>query len=348
MTHESPLSSLDLSHCTVEDIADATRAVLSAQTEGVYFRVQPTVDVTAAPDAPIKVLAVEVSPSDRTMRLPSRGVLTATHLALGRTWAARWEPPRSGPGAGRRPAREPPTEEDDDPETVVRTATPHQTDLRAQMPDLPARPGTLLVRLHLADQVFGPEFVTFGGGVDDPEVKAYLDWMATQQPAPALPAPSAAVDNVADEWTPAVPEQPGITLVLQRVSLSGPGRQLALRGSFNLPIAPHQLIAPSAMDRTLLNASLLARLSITLVFVSHGSDEPSVLPLHLDASDFSPPGPDGRLHARGVFRAELFAHTETPRLLGRYSVYAFAHEHMAGPHSLTLVGEELVPLVPPR
>ncbi len=341
MNLEEQLRAIDPRTPSEEAITALRNAARDGETPVFALRAPDAIDV--AQETALPVLALTASRTSSPYNLESRGVLVATRLDINLTLAATWHEWKEPlvTGAPRRT-----------PADVVEgfVASLHDNDLRARLPDLPWRPGALLVRAVVRDQITAPCFVTLDGGstTEDPEVLSYLDWMAAQQPALPLPAPSAAVDFTPDEWTPAVPDQPGITLVLQRVSLAGQGRQLALRGSFNLPVAPHQLIAPAAMDRTLVDASLMARFSITLVFVSHGSDEPAVLPLHLSASDFSPPGPDGRLHARGIFRAELFAHDQTPRMLGRYSVYAFANEHMAGPYPLTLVGEELVPLVPPR
>lgn len=346
MSAQELLAALDVARATPDEVRGVVRAALFEGPQ-TLFRAPSSVDITASGAPSVPMVAIRVA-RGRPSQLPiSQGVVTATHLGLNRTWAALWEARRSSPSVDRSPP--PPTDDSDEPVSPCTSAEAFRADLCERIATLPWRPGEVLVRLHLGDVVLGPERVSFGGGsvTSDPDVQAYLNWVASHQGPTVPPDATPGVTRVADEWTPAPPARSGVELVIQRVALTGEGYELALRGSFNLPLASHQIVAAASIERTLVDSALLARVSITLVFVSHEGRNPAVIELHLDASDVTPRG-DGRMHARGVFHCDLFAFEEAPRSPGRYSVYAFANEHAAGAYPLTLVSEHLVPLVPPR
>ncbi len=287
----------------------------------------------------IPLVALVACRTDADIPLVARGVLVVTRRQDNLTLADTWSPWKEPSGR-----RLPPP-----PSNLVHgfsVETP-RVDLRKRIPTLTWRPGHLLVRAIVHDRVTAPCEVTLDGGpLDaDPDVRAYLDWMASQQPPPPLPPRSpVAVDYHPDAQTPEVPAHPGFALDLQKVSLTTPGHSVMLRGSFNLPVQPHERIPTTSPEhRDAEGRTVVARITLTLVVVGHDSPGPAVIPLHLDARAFTIEGRDGPTHAAGVFRLDLLAHPDMPRILQRYSVYAFAYEHMVGPLPLTLLGEQLVP-----
>lgn len=343
-TLESILSRLD-ARAPSNDLQDElARAAKAAKTSAFLLRSVDTVDLTS--DRGIPLVAFTASRTDEELRLQSVGVLVATRLEDNRTLADTWhvwkEPVRRSPDA-------PPPDEEEEPAIVGFASELHRNDLRARLPDLLWRPGHLIVRAIVGDAVTPPVTIALtGGGLDrDPDVRAYLDWVASQQPPMAAQPPSPiAMDYHRDEWTPEAPAKPGLSLVLQPVSLAREGDSLALRGSYNLPVAPHEKL-PLGPHATIDSEgrTVVARVTISLLLVGHESPEVTVIPLRIDARAFTPTEIDGRSHVAGLFRCDLFQHPDMPRVLQRYSVYAFANEHMAGPLPLTLVSEDLVPVI---
>lgn len=336
MNVEPLFRSLDPRAPSQTRLDEITEQALDAEQPGLLLHAASPVNLQQSDGVPL--LALVACRTDARIPLTSRGVLVVTrrqdNLTLADTWSP-WKEP-----SGRRVSTS------DRGKHGFSVQAP-RADLRARIPTLTWRPGHLLVRAIVNDRVTAPCEITLDGGPleADPDVRAYLDWMASQQPLPPLPPRSpVAVDYHPDAQTPEVPSHPGIALDLQKVSLTTPGHALTLRGSFNLPVQPHERIPVTSPEhRDAEGRAVVARVTITLVVVGHDSPGPAVIPLHLDARAFTIEGRDGPTHAAGVFRLDLLAHPDMPRILQRYSVYAFAYEHMVGPLPLTLLGEQLVP-----
>lgn len=344
MSADELLRSLDPSRPDSAALEALTEAALDEARARFDLRLPDVVDLAKASRLP--ALALSAGPSTSTLPVDDAGVVIVTHLEAGVTLAATW-------ALWKKPARtDSALEDDDDGGKVGFSVAPFRADLRARLPELPWRPGHLIARLVVRDQMTAPSYVTLDGGdlTRDADVRAYLDWVAAQQPSPQSPAPTAIqTDYQRDAWTPEVPAQAGLALVIQKVSLARRGDSLVLRGAYNLPVGPRERVVDDAPERADVEpVPVVARVTVTVVIVGHRTPGPAVLTLPIDAHAFAEPGPDGRAHVAGVFRCELFAHPAMPRGLQRYSVYAFAQEHMTGPLALTLVSENLVPVAPPR
>lgn len=313
-------------------------AALRHEESGLLFGAPSRVDLNR--DTSLPLLALVACSTADPIDLHSNGVVVVTRRENNATLAETWSEWRdSGP-----PSEEAPT---DEPVLHSFTVSTYGLDLRERMPSIPWRPGKLLVRVIVGDRVTEPCAVSLdGGSLDaDPDVRAYLDWAAMQQPAPPLPPRSPiAVDYRPNAQTPEVPSRPGITLDLQKVSISARGHSLALRGAFNLPVLAHEripLMSPDRFDAE--GRTVVARVTVTLVVVGHDTPGPAVIPLRLDARSFVIEENREPTHAVGVFSLDLLLHPDMARIQQRYSVYAFAYEHMVGPLPLALVSEELIP-----
>ena len=223
-------------------------AALDAEESGVLLGAPARVDLRYTDDLPLHALVA--CTSDAPISLLSRGVIVVTRRDTNSTQSALWSPWKEPP----EPSPVPHTGlADDDTNPVVNSFTVSRlrVDLRKRIPTLTWRPGNLLVRAIVHDRVTAPCEVTLDGGpLDaDPDVRAYLDWMASQQPPPPLPPRSpVAVNYHPDAQTPEVPAHPGFALDLQKVSLTTPGHSVTLRGSFNLPVQPHEHIPTTSPE----------------------------------------------------------------------------------------------------
>jgi hypothetical protein len=314
------------------------KALSDPRTPVLALSTPPIVDLSTRETVPL--LAVSASATDAPINVAGAGVIVAVRLEGNQVVANTWREWKERPKAPVTPPR---------PGVLAGFAvTPFRADLRKRLPELPWRPGHLVVRLIVGDRVTDPSRVELSGGAvaDDPDVRTYVEWAQSQQGPSGLPLENPLpMDHHRDEWTPDVPAEPGIALTLQRVSLTREEDQLLLRGSYNLPLRAAELVpagSPGSLDAQ--GRQIAARFNLTLVFVGHDSPGPSVVPLRIEARAFARDLVDGRPCAAGQFRCDLFGHPDMPRVLQRYSVYAFSGEYMTGPFALTLISESLVPL----
>lgn len=338
MTTDPLLATVDPRSASDGDFAPWFDAAEKAKREALAFVAPERVDLST--EASLPLLALEARPTDSKVGVTSKGVIIATRLEGNVTHAATWKP-------WKEPVRRPPPEPDGEKARVGFGVGAQRVDLRARMPELAWRPGTLLVRLVVAGEVQDTARVELSAGklLGDPDVRAYLEWAQSQQPPLAAESASPMpMDQHRDEWTPEVPATPGIALNLQPVSMVRPGDQVMLRGAYNLPLRRAELVQPDAPRPTdAQGRTVVARVRITLVFVGEDFIEPTVIPLRFDVRHFAPDLPDGRPCAAGQFRCNLLGHPDTPRMLQRYSVFALSGEQMTGPLPLTLISEDLVP-----
>lgn len=337
MSTDPILGSIDPWSPSEADLKQAARALRAARVPALAFSAPAHVDLSTRETVPL--LAVAASPTDAPIDVAA-GVLVAVRLEGNQVAAATWREWKEEPPVAVPPPRP--------GEIVGFVATPFQADLRRRLPALPWRPGHLVVRLLVGDRVTEPERVELSAGAvgEDPDVRTFVEWAQSQQGPSSLPLENPLpMDHHRDEWTPDVPAEPGIALTLQRVSLAREEDQLLLRGAYNLPMRAAELVppgSPGSVDAQ--GRQIAARFNLALVLVGHDSPGPSVLPLRIEARAFGRDLLDGRPCAAGQFRCDLFGHPDMPRVLQRYSVYAFSGEHMTGPLALTLISEHLVPL----
>jgi hypothetical protein len=328
---------IDPRRVTEAQLDALVEAATEARALGLWLRAPAVIDLGREAHIPLVALATYFT--NAPLAVERVGALVVTRLETHETLAALWTEWKESDDT-RAPAAP-------DPDALVGfVAHPLEVDLRDRLADLAWRPGHLVVRAIVGDTVSAPVSVELSAGAvaRDPDVRAYLDQMAAQQPPRPAPPPSPiAMSYQHDEASVPVPAQPGVALAMQKVSLARRGDSLVLRGAYNLPVAPHERIAADAPgSRDGEGRRVVARVTLTLVLVGHTWPGPFVIPLHLDARAFADvTSNDDRV--AGLFRCDLFAHPAMPRMLQRYSVYAFAAEHMAGPLPLSLVDDRLVP-----
>lgn len=336
MTDSADFASLDLWKLSNADLKAPVAAVGREQRAMFALYAPALVDVSTRTTLPL--LAVAATRSDEQVPVDSGGVLVAVRKEGNAVATATWQEWKEPAGAEAVPR--------DANDVVGFAVSKYQADLRKRVPELVWRPGHLLVRLIVGDRVTDAAPVELSAGAmgDDPDVRTYVEWVQSQQSPVAPPTSALPMDHHRDDWTPEVPVEPGIALALQRVSLAREHDQLLLRGAYNLPLRPAEMVAPeSPGNRDSQGRIVAARLSITLVLVGHGHPGPTVIPLRVEANVFARDHADGRPCAAGQFRCDLFGHPDMPRLLQRYSLYAFSGEYMAGPLPLTLIGEGIIP-----
>lgn len=338
MTTESLLAAVPARDPSEDELDAVVASMLEDRVARFVLRAPDRVDLSR--EASLPLLAFTANRTDAGLPLKRRGVIVATRLESNTAHAALWSEWKDRTDIA-------PNAPPDPDEPVGFEAEPLFADARERLPDLPWRPAHLVVRAVVGDRVTDAARVelTQGAVADDPEVRDYLERMGAQEraPTPALyPFP---MDAQRDELTPEVPIDRGIALAIPRASLTRKGDYLVLRGAYNLPINPDEVIAATAPDAFDAEGNrIVARVVITLLIVGHDSPGPSLITLRVEPRVFANPHADGRMGVAGIFRCELLAHPAMPRVLQRYSLYALSGEQFAGPAPFTLLNEALVPL----
>lgn len=222
--------------------------------------------------------------------------------------------------------------------------------LRAQIPDLPWREGTLRATVLIDDDRSNAVTVKLVAAPDeDPAVSAFVarhrspGYPRAVSPARSPRASLPAYLPVAG--SPPSPPVRGISLALpERVSLTE-GASLVARGSFTLPALERELVKPfdAHDDRfgKLVGAGWVdvgdrdatAVIPVSLLITADNGDEPTVI--RLDVPVYAPV--TAGASARGFFALDLFELDFTPRQPGRYRVWALSGEVLVGPHVVDLV-----------
>ena len=257
--------------------------------------------------------------------LEPHALLCAQVLGAGRCLVAPAFAWRPGP-------RRPTPREPEDP-GAGRSTLGFALDLRQRLPAARWGHDRLRVRLILGDQLsnavetgFGPAPWTW----QDPAVIRFLAAERARQPPPRVwpPAGQGGVRYDADD-----DPTPGIALeALPRV----PGQGAALvRGRWRLPLP----LGHAVGDHDVGHPGARAVVPLTLVLVAeHAPGVPFSLTLQLPSDDDPTPAatdPDApRPRVGGRFRLDLFQSTLLPgRQAGRYHLYAFSEQAVAGPAS---------------
>lgn len=338
MTTDALLAAVPATDPSEDELDAVVASMLEERVARFVLRAPARVDLSR--EASLPLLAFIAHRTDARLPLKRRGVIVATRLESNTVYAATWSEWKDRKGA-RLPAPPGPNE------PVGFEAEPLFADARERLPDLPWRPAHLVVRAVVGDRVTDAARVelTQGAVADDPEVRDYLERVGAQERAPSPALHPFPMDAQRDELTPEVPIDRGIALAIPRASLTRKGDYLVLRGAYNLPINPDEVIAATAPDAFDAEGNrIVARVVITLLIVGHDSPGPSLISLRVEPRVFANPHADGRMGVAGIFRCELLAHPAMPRVLQRYSLYALSGEQFAGPAPFTLLNEALVPL----
>lgn len=174
-------------------------------------------------------------------------VVVATRVESRQTWAALLHEPRRAPRGRPRSVA---------PAGSGRGMRMFAADARPRLPDLPWRPGTLALRLLLADKASNPVRTVLGRGArpieQDPAVQAFLaEHRQPAFPRPVWPLPDSPLPTFDPvDGSPEPPAEVGIVVALDRVNVvreGGPQVTCIARGSFRLPLSPRDLVRPEPL-----------------------------------------------------------------------------------------------------
>jgi hypothetical protein len=247
----------------------------------------------------------------------SSGVVVATRIESRETVAAlvTWpkEPADSKPSAPPEPIVE-------DYENLIT----FRLLLRDRLPDLPWRAGTYLIDVLLDGQESNRiQFqLTPGLSVErDPAIAEYIERQRGTAVGPKTLIPPMVEGRPYPNYrktpaSPMVPQDIGIKLVAERVTVYTPEAQNILRGSFRLPI-------PAGFYRAGDHNSPTAAVPITLVITGNDLVGPFVVPLRTATYDpIDEKSPESIV--TGFFAVDLFALPETSKVVQTYSIWAYS------------------------
>lgn len=320
---------------------------------GVMLDAPGAVRLDLRDDVPVAGARRELLSKSAGAGFRERAVLAAVRLESNEVFAGRlfaWKEPAPEPEASA--ADEDSTERTGAIEPFLDAVMTDffAASLRAQIPDLPWREGTLRVTVLIDDDRSNAVVVRLSPAPDeDPEVAGFIARNRSPgYPRAVSPArnPRAALPSYMPvAGTPPSPPVRGISLDLPaRVSLAR-GPSLVARASFTLPVLEREIVKPFDTDDDrfgkLVGAGWVdvgdrdatAVVPVSLVVTADSGDDPTVL--RLDVPVYAPVSPGAS--ARGFFALDLFDLPAMPRQPGRYRVWALSGDVLVGPHVVDLV-----------
>lgn len=331
-----------------EDWFEVGRAMSDGGYRGTELVAPPAVDLSAHDRLPFGVLSVLDGPPE--LPITSATAVLVTRLESRTTWCVPLLEPRDRPRRPRAP--EPPAE--CPPKVGAGIAVTH-FDLRERVPDLPWRPGTLVLRLVRDGFQSDATTVRLEPGAlgDEPGARALLD--AVRSPAPpAPPPPPEGADAGWSAETPNVPDPDALELFVDALDAARRPLKIVARGAYTVPVRRIER-APEGERRALPDGRLIAAsLPLTLVITGPELRDPAVLrvsvPSHVlvESSGWPTavlPAGDTRARVRGQFNLDLATFAAFPRVPGPYWVRAVVGAFDTGPRPYAVLDERLAPLV---
>lgn len=161
----------------------------------------------------------------------------------------------------------------------------------------------------------------------DAEAEAYLRALRDEGSGPRRVHPEIGKGEVSyrrEEGSPDLPEQIGINLAVQRVTVNRADRPCLLHGSFRLPAPPMPAGAKTSPG--------LPTAIVPIGLLLTGSVRPEPIVLNLDVPSYVPAERvGGQATVTGYFSMDLCAFAELRAAVQTYFLYAFAGDVMAGP-----------------
>lgn len=307
---------------------DAVQQRLSKEGKtGVFVDAPGKVPLDGRTTLPVVGCHVVTLREARTLSFDRNAVVVGVHLDDGRAHVDLVEPPRVRDPSAPRPA---PDDEDPGEGRVYKM---FKLDAHARLPDLPWEKGkivtTLLLRGQRSERVTSELVAPPPRVWVDPVVAEAMAGAPRERgPEPVRPKPAGELPTFRrDARSPAPPAQAGLALVsLRKAPASG---QLVVRGTFVLPLLPHQLVK----DRPVGDPEARAVVPVTLVLLGEETTGPFVVDLGVPVHELPPEGKP----ARGYFGLDLLKHPAMAhKKKQRYWLWAFAGEHLWGPHEVAI------------
>jgi len=138
-------------------------------------------------------------------------------------------------------------------------------------------------------------------------------------------------DYAAQDKSPTIPEEPGIALAAQRVTVLRADRPCMLYGSFRLKV-DRSVIPADRKSGTSAGKGQAPTAIVPIGLLLTGSVDATPVVVNLEAPSYSPLERDGgEDYATGYFSLDLCAHAKLARAAQTYFLYAFSGEVAAGP-----------------
>lgn len=330
----------------------AFRALREKDHQGVTLGAPPTIPLDARETAPLLVYRTGSYRDCAALDLDAHGLVTIMDLDRNDLLLSRARSSDSAEAMGPRGGGAPP-----DPATLPEgfTATQVLLDMHADC-RLPRRPGEYLVAVLLRDRVSNRLTVRLersAGAYQDPEVERLVRAERRKtQARPVAPAPVAGApfpSYVADEATPAVPEQVGLALVAERAVVLREGASCVLRGAFRATALPEEVVkpgehpgSPAQDDPATGKRRPTAVVRVHLAVVGSDVAEPTVLRLDVPSYDPIDAGADAPV-VTGRFALDLLSLRSMPKRAQTYFIYGFVGPAMVGPTPVALVSPDALP-----
>lgn len=277
----------------------------------------------------------------------AKSAMLVTRVESRTTWCVPLREPRERPARPRAP------QDPNEKRGVSLDVT--YFDIRSRIPELPWRPGTLVLRV--VRDGFETDAVVIhlvaGAIAEDESARTILE----TRRAPALPAPPPPPRDADAGWsaeTPNVPDPDGLDLFLDVLDPVGDTARIIARGGYTLPVRQIELTPRNEVRTTPDGKHVAASLPLTFVVTGPELLDPVVIPVRIDShvlvtADGWPtpvlPAGDVRPRARGQFNLNLTRFDEFPRVPGAYWVRAIVGSFDTGPQPYTVLDETLAPLI---
>jgi hypothetical protein len=299
---------------------------------GLVIDAPAVVAIDARATAPVVGWWIRTFREDRLFDAASQTVMCAVDLSTNEVRAGL------ALDTGKTPAEPPPPSDEDPGEGKLMEMI--EADARSQV-GLPWRPGRHAVTLLLQDKVSNTVTLQLVeadvelGAVPPPEtLPAPRAWPATGE----VPWPS----YQATPESPPLPDAVGINLAGGEVTVGGDDEPCLLRGSFRLPVLPHEHNRPPDRDEGAspegYEPAATAVVGIAIVLTGSDAVGPFMVPLRVP-SYTAYDAEQGDMPVTGYFTVDLLRMPSMPRSPMTYFAYAFSGEAVAGPVPVTLVAK---------
>jgi hypothetical protein len=313
-------------------LAGGVRSLMKAGFRGIALDAPHVVSPTERTQCPVLIAHVDLARKLVQSPVSRHCVVIATDLLRHRTYAAPAVVQRTR-GDENQPLELP------SPTQV--SAQSYQVDLRDRL-GLPWDRGDLRVHAVSRDQVSNPVAIRLGAADDsyrDPVAEAFIEaeWAKMSPPAihppPGVPFPS----YVKTLGSPAVPEEPYVSISAPRLVESHAGASVVVHGSFRVRSTSVQTVGPE--HRASYDEPVPAGI-VTIALILTGSDGAGPEQVNLFVPVFGQP--EGGDHV-GYFAVDLAAHVSLLARARTWFLYVACDDILVGPLLIAVVTPEQLP-----